>query len=252
MVLNHYKILFFNRVNKQLLEYNNLYKGKRCFIIATGPSLTVEDLELLNEEICIGVNSIIKSFTKTTWRPKFLCITDNRIWPGIKNDVEMRSSEVDTIFLGHDIQTSISNCIHIKRDEIASTYLESEYFKKNAVIPKFFSFYIPNNMSKYICDGSTVVISAIQLAVYMGFEEIYLLGTDCNYQKGTNYSELTKYESIKIPDNVEEKMFSCYKRLKQQMAVKYPNVKIYNATRGGMLEVFDRIDINKLFNFKNQ
>ena len=31
-------------------EIKNKYKGQRCFIIATGPSLTVEDVERLNDE----------------------------------------------------------------------------------------------------------------------------------------------------------------------------------------------------------
>ena len=39
----------------------NCYKGKRCFILATGPSLLDVDLSLIENEITIGVNAIQKS-----------------------------------------------------------------------------------------------------------------------------------------------------------------------------------------------
>ena len=44
-----------------LKQYKNKYDGKRCFIVATGPSLTVEDLSLLKNEITFGMNSICMS-----------------------------------------------------------------------------------------------------------------------------------------------------------------------------------------------
>ena len=42
---------------------NNFYKNKRkrCFILATGPSLLDVDLSLIKDEITIGVNAIQKS-----------------------------------------------------------------------------------------------------------------------------------------------------------------------------------------------
>ena len=247
MEFNHYKVTSLSRENKALKQLCDIHKGKRCFIIATGPSLTLEDLELLKDEICIGVNSIAKSFSKTKWRPQYLCIMDGRIWPKVKKEVETYSSEISKIFLGHNIHSDVENAIYIKRDEIASTYLETEYYKTHNVIPSKYTFYIPKHLERYLCDGSTVVISAIQFAIYMGCNEIYLLGTDCNYQKNIKYSDLTKYDNIPLPDNVENKMFSCYKSIRSEVEAMYPKVSIYNATRGGMLEVFERKDLDTLF-----
>lgn len=55
-----------------LKQYKNKYDGKRCFIVATGPSLTVEDLSLLKNEITFGMNSICMSSKLTDWIPTFL------------------------------------------------------------------------------------------------------------------------------------------------------------------------------------
>lgn len=55
----------------QLKKFKNIHKGQRCFIIGTGPSLTVEDLELLKDEICFGSNRIFEIYPRTSWRPTY-------------------------------------------------------------------------------------------------------------------------------------------------------------------------------------
>ena len=52
-------------------DYRNMYEGKRCFIIATGPSLTVEDLEKLKNEYTFGMNSLCLAGDRTDFVPTF-------------------------------------------------------------------------------------------------------------------------------------------------------------------------------------
>ena len=47
-----------NQKYNSLKMYKDIHKGERCFIIATGPSLTMEDLEALKSEYTFGMNSI--------------------------------------------------------------------------------------------------------------------------------------------------------------------------------------------------
>jgi hypothetical protein len=81
----------------------------------------------------------------------------------------------------------------------------------------------------------------------MGYNEIYLLGADCNYSSDpkNNYTEelRTKYTN------------PCYKREEDNqmkayfIAGEYANqhdIKIYNATRGGRLELFQRVDLDAI------
>ena len=67
---------FLNNNYKELKKYKDAYKGKRCFLIANGPSLKVEDLNLLKGEYTFGCNKIFYLFDKTEWRPTFYCILD--------------------------------------------------------------------------------------------------------------------------------------------------------------------------------
>ena len=253
MDLNHYKVVLVAKKNKALIPFKDKHKGKRCFIVATGPSLTAEDLNLIKDEICFGVNSCVKAFDRTVWRPKYLCIMDGRMWPAIKDVVEAKSQEIDTLFLGKDLNADCENVVKIERDQRPSTFLETQYFKRHTKILERCKFYIPlvQQMERYLCDGPTVVHSTIELAIYMGFREIYLLGTDCNYKGDIKHSSVADYKmTTSIPDNVELKLFSCYRLIKKEIHNQSLDVNIYNSTRGGMLEVFERRNLEDVVSNK--
>ena len=63
--------------NKQIECYKDIHHGKRCFIIATGPSLTVQDLDTLyaHNEKCISMNRIYNIFGETKWRPDYMSVS---------------------------------------------------------------------------------------------------------------------------------------------------------------------------------
>jgi hypothetical protein len=83
----------------------------------------------------------------------------------------------------------------------------------------------------------------------MGFKEIYLLGNDCNYANGIkNFAEYRdEKERISISDHGVN-MIRAYEVAKT-WAGKH-DVKIYNATRGGMLEVFERVRLEDVLKSK--
>ena len=87
---------FDDRQFSRLKEFENKYNGERCFIIATGPSLTIDDLEKLKDEYTFGVNSIIKLFDKTDFRPDFYGIQDKFVY-GAMQDV-IKNTKFKTVF----------------------------------------------------------------------------------------------------------------------------------------------------------
>lgn len=253
MNLRHCGIAYRPTRNKPLMKYKGIHKGKRCFIIATGPSLTVDDLELIKNEYCIGVNSCIKAFSKTDWRPTYLCISDQRVWDSIGREVDSVTKEIETLFLGRPgIKSNSENVVYFSRDERPSTYIETEFYKKYKKKNEKYDFYISQHMNRYFCDGPTVVFTAIQLAIYMGFSEIYLLGTDCNYTGGNAYSTIAQYQNeIRLPDDVENKLFGGYRAVKRDIEKYGLNTTVYNATRGGKLEVFPRRTLESILQKEN-
>lgn len=250
MNLRHTVLILFSKTNKRLMDYKDMYKGQRCFIIATGPSLTIEDVNLLKDEVCFGVNSIVKIFDKTSWRPKFLCVSEKLVWERIGNEIDAKAGETDTLFVGNTIHPKAENTVTFRRDKRPSTYVATDYYRRTHRYIKKYDFYLSDKMEKYLCDGPTVIFSVIQLAIYMGFREIYLLGTDCNYNGPKQYSELTSYQNTTVPYDSQEQHFAGYRAVKRELEDKNSDVRIYNATRGGMLEVFERKTLEEVLGIK--
>ena len=71
----------------KLKSYKNKYRGKRCFIVCTGPSLTIEDLEMLGDEYVFGMNSICLIHDRTKWKPDFYGIQDVAVYEKLKESV---------------------------------------------------------------------------------------------------------------------------------------------------------------------
>ena len=95
----------------------------------------------------------------------------------------------------------------------------------------------------------------IQIAVYMGVKEIILLGVDHNYAVSRRPDgTIIKHEGVKNRFHEKDGIIcvpSLYAmELAYKAAKKYADehgIKIFNATRGGKLEVFERVDFDTLF-----
>ena len=176
--------------------YQNRHKGQRCFIVATGPSQSIEDINKLKGEITFSVNSIYTCFSDTDWRPTYYCVQDRVVY-------EKNCKGIDELKAA---QRFIS-------DSIPQAYRKGDIlYPTNERFHHCFNGYkfrirFSDDSSKVVFAANTIVYSAIQLAVYMGFSEIYLTGCDCNYtspKKHFNHDTNEKIESkIKLDENWE-------------------------------------------------
>lgn len=229
----------------KLKALQNKYEGRRCFIIGNGPSLNIDDLNKLKNEITFGFNRIYYIFNKTDWRPSYYLTEDIKIIQQSLN--EINNLNLDYIFtpdiINFDYDIKIKNAIYFKQI--------MEKFDDD--LPQF-----SNNFYEKTYWGGTVTYTAIQMAVYMGFKEIYLIGVDHNFsmyedKNGNiirdetvkdyfcdNYNE--DREKLEIP-NLDD---STKAYISARRYCDKNNIKIYNATRGGKLEVFKRVSFDKI------
>ena len=228
----------------ELRRYHNIHKGERCFIIGTGPSLRVEDLEKLKGEITFGSNRIYEIFEQTDWRPTYYVNQDYQLISKFSENIKALS--VRRKFLPLDAMRFFPD-----EEDISFFVLRhKEFYPKDAD----FSTHI----DRYMGQGFTVTYGAIQLAYYMGFSEVYLLGIDHNYsislnEKGipvmqdgtTDYFKGSKASNagLNLPRVVESTMAYMTAR---KFADAHPGFKIYNATRGGKLEAFERVNLDSI------
>lgn len=231
---------------KILLQYKNRYPGQRCFILGNGPSLTINDLNWLKGEITFASNRIYKAFDQTDWRPTFYAIFDESVGEteGLAEEVSklqcIKFCREQGYYIFHDIKGEVC-------------WLHSYYGRKYIDHPKF---------SEDLLDGvyalASVTYTMIQIARWMGFSEIYLLGCDNRYA----YT-ITRDGKIKRNENVMSYFYNTSMNeadaLKAaepwgmniifEFAEKYSRehgFRIYNATRGGFLEAFERVKMDDL------
>lgn len=224
----------------KLRKFKDKYKGKRCFIVGNGPSLSEKDLELIKNEYSFATNRIYNIFQKTTWRPSFYVCVDPIQLSVNKSDIESKSMSNTVKFISCRANIGGVNCYKIndKRYYVINPYRDYKV--------KF-----STNIDKFVITHSTVVYVAMQLALYMGFDEIVLLGLDHNFKVMTD-----KNNKIVINDKVSKNHFSEQKESDQnivfdanganrdyeafKLVANQKNIKIINATRGGFLELFQR------------
>ena len=255
---NEIKKKAYTEIEQRLKKYKDIHKGKRCFIIGNGPSLRMEDLNMLKDEITFAANSIYLMFDKTDWRPNNYLCGDSYAYRADYDLIE--NLDIPNKFI------SLSAAFKVGKLSDKVLYFKTSSDKTNIINGKIeenklYSF------SYDITDGinyeSTVLYSAVQIAVYMGFTEIYLLGVDCNYnhellQDGTckvnninDYfdEEATKgyekYLSIGVPVYAMQRAWKSAKEACEKVGV-----TIKNATRGGKLEVFERVNFDELIKYK--
>ncbi len=220
--------------------------GKRCFIIGNGPSLTPEDLENLKNEDTFAFNRIFYMFDKTDWRPTYYMCIDVGV-------LGMNLPEIQKLELPNIILSSI---VKEKVEKASNIHYLFDYAKFKINRFAFDKPYISEDLSDHFCFCFTVTFDAIQLAIYMGYSEIYLLGVDHNYSAmADSKGKITKDESVKDYFQGLEKTNITVMNYEATTAAfesarEYAdehNITIKNATRGGKLEVFDRIEFDSLF-----
>lgn len=218
--------------NLELKKFHNLYANKRrCFIVATGPSLMMTDLDILSEkqEFCFSVNSMCK--IETRWKPDVYVVSDGKFfW---ENQEVIRRYPCPIKFLPDD---SI---------DFWNEREDGEYKIHRDSIDAYDVLEFSEDITQIVHTQGTVTVGCIQIAVYMGFKEIYLLGTDCNYVFGSSSNH---FGGDGKPDMIDHSISAMVKGY--QMCREFADahgIKIYNATRGGMLEVFQRVKFDSLF-----
>lgn len=227
----------------------NSQNAKRCFIIGNGPSLTLEDLEMLKNEDCFAANSIYKLFDKTMWRPTYYVSQDIKVLDDLSGDLGFISDSCKYVFLNSGVCERYPDVF--KRNNVYAFFVNT--FDDDIHFPGF-----SYDIVKEIDEGYTVTYGCIQMAVYMGYSEIYILGCDHNYTAtyaidgrvrtdstvNNNYMKLMDHKLINLPRL--DKTTIAY--AKARKACEEKGIIIKNATRGGKLEIFERINFDDLFN----
>lgn len=234
----------------QLKKFRNIHKGQRCFIIGTGPSLTTEDLELLKDEVCFGSNRIFEIYPRTEWRPTYYINQDYALLQKYVREVNELTPRA--MFLPIDVKPAFGS------NPLAHFFVlrHKDYYPNDADFSQ--------KLHHYLGQGFTVTYGAIQMARYMGFSEVYLLGIDHNYSISLNEKGIpvlnegtqdyfqgstASNKGLNLPRVVESTVAYMTAR---KFADRHSDFAVYNATRGGKLEAFERVKLEDVLAGKDR
>lgn len=250
--------LFRNENFKKLAQYKNKYIGKRCFLVGNGPSLSVDDLNLIKDEYSFGCNKIFEIFPQVDWRPSFYAFLDDVF---IEDIIENRESLNCPKFLYFDAKKQLDARNQTLEDTIWVDHFQQEVYTVS-----------PSPMAWSASSNATVMTFMIELAIYMGFSEIYLIGVDCTnavvssdggpthfvsgyHKEGSQDIAMRRRAQHRVAgktmsakelgDYYTNQAFVAYDKLKTYAEKR--GVHIYNATRGGLLEKYERRNLDDLF-----
>lgn len=219
---------------EKIKTLKNKHKDERLFIIATGPSLNKTNLELLKNETLMGMNTLYKNPISS--HCNYFVVGDGNVWiKEFKNILKLNC----TIFL-----PAIAGRKYLLSRKKYNEYIDS----KQSVIPlKYLGKLteekkISEDISKGLYGYTTVVHLCLQIAYYLGFKKVYLVGCDCTYNKGTHFNNSNIDEKLKNFDwSREIEGFKLFKKFFEEN-----NREIINATVGGDLEIFKRKKLEEI------
>lgn len=250
------------RNNKDVIEswetIKGKYKGRRAFLLGNGPSLNDTELYLLKDEFVICFNRFNLMLERLDFTPSAYAVADDRVLLDNIDDINDFKDQFEYAFFPD---------IHI------SAPIFTNYKRKIKPGKNTFWFFADKagfvDNLPYCGMNKTVTNVAIQILHYMGFEEIYLLGLDHDYGIPAN-SKIRNKRDIQASENndsnhFDPRYFGTNKKYhvphleeteeKYKEALSFSNMnnfKIYNSTLGGKLEVFERVDFDKVLNFSEK
>lgn len=245
MLLRKLRAPQFRKSMERIEMLKNRHRGERCFIIGTGPSLKICDLEKLSGEITFSVNSIFRLYNRTAWRPTYYHMMDDKGYVWYKNR-QYRLNFEDVcereILLADPV-------LRVARDDI--TCMERVVsiplsYLNHMVYPTGMQFKYRFDIATGMYGLTSCVQNCMNIAHYMGFSEIYLLGVDCNYTLPKTHAGFsgTDMNTLSQHNEVNHYMYEGFAFVSEQM--KKAGIQVYNATRGGRLDMYPRVDLDEV------
>ena len=228
---------------RRLAALKDIHKGQRAFIIGNGPSLRQTDLTKLKNEFTFGMNRIYLLFSELGFSTTYFCSINDLV-------IEQFSADILALpmpkFLAWRSHRHFSPQLPISQ---LPTFIYSTYTG-----PRF-----SPDVRGRVWEGATVTNMALQLAFHMGFEKVILIGVD-HYFTSKGDANKTVVSQGDDPNHFAPNYFA--KGFKWQLpdldtseigyalardAYQKAGREVLDATVGGKLTIFPKVDYNSLF-----
>jgi hypothetical protein len=228
------------RSRRALASYRDRHLGERCFILGNGPSLRHTDLSLLRHEITFGMNRIYLLFPAMEFPTTYYAAVNTLV-------LEQCAEEIGALAIPKFVTWRARRWL---AGDSGTVFLDTDYTGVET---------FSGDVSGRVFEGSTVTYVALQLAFHMGFRQVVLIGVDHSFRTQgqpnapvvstgddpDHFSSAYFGEGFRwqLPDLVASER--AYRMAKQ--AFEAAGRQIVDATIGGKLTVFPRVEYGSLF-----
>jgi len=237
--------------------FQNQHKGERCFILACGPSIKKQNLKRLEGENCIAVSNFFVHPDFKFIKPSYYCIAPyhppitETDWQSWMEEVDNGIGDAKIFFDLSDRERNSRNGLFAGRNIYCLKFGELlEQISKHGI-----------DLTRPLPGPQSVSIMALFIAMFMGFRQIYLLGCDHDWilhlhasshfydeeQHALNRGSYNEWMGVDLELELRSyiRLWEQYKAIRE-IAIR-DSVEIYNATDGGLLDVFPRIEYHHIF-----
>jgi hypothetical protein len=224
---------------RELRQYHNKHRGERCFIVGNGPSLKQMDLSSLKKETTFGMNRIYMAFEEMGFATSYYLSMNDLV-------VEQCAADIQALRMPRFISWRGRRWVARQPglNFIYSTYTGPGFTP---------------DITGRVWESATVSYVALQLAFYMGFSTVYLIGVDHNFvtQGKPNTTVVSQGDD---PNHFNPGYFG--KGFRWQLpdletseigyrlardAFHAAGRQVLDATVGGKLQIFPKVDYASLF-----
>jgi hypothetical protein len=234
---------------RQLASLKDAHRGRRCFVIGNGPSLNRTDLTRLRGEFTIGTNRIYLLFPTLGFTTSYYLSVNSLVIEQCAEDILSLPVPKFLSWRSRDlIRPALPERGRLPAEN-PPVFLHTTYSGQ-----KF-----AQDARQRLWEGATVTYVALQLAYHLGFEQVILIGVDHNFEtKGQ--PNTTVVSQGDDPNHFHAAYFG--KGFRWQLpdletserayhmaleAYTQAGRQILDATDGGKLTVFPKIDYDSLF-----
>lgn len=253
------EFLFFKHPYKNIFQQNkelkNIGKGKRAFLLATGPSIKRENIKVLAGENCFSLSNFFLHEDLTTINPAFHFFAPFHAPLILENYIEwlqlsdQRLPKSTKIVLGHTGYELVKKYNLFPGRQVFYLYLSESPRSKNV------------DLTRPVLAPQTSPLLVLPVLLYMGYEKIYLLGCDHtilrDYKKDfTNFYEKQKevrknatdinaWSNIVEEHKLSMNIFLQYEFYKKIIAAD-KNSRIINLSSDSWLDIFEKDTLDKV------
>jgi hypothetical protein len=130
-------------------------------LVCNGPSLNQTDFSLFRKEVTMGMNKIFLGFKRFRFYPRYYVAINQLV-------IEQSATEIESL-----------NCIRFLGGKGSDGPLRESaltYYIHSSPDRRFHA-----NLAKGFFEGYTVTFAALQIAYYMGFKTVVIVGMDHKY-----------------------------------------------------------------------